>query len=86
VNLQIKDVNKENLIPFVKLYIPSDKTKEPSFIKGIEKMKIVKEKILERYGSLAKVVYLDEKVYWIYPIYIRLQMKKLIKNVFGFFY
>ncbi len=59
--LQIKDINKENLIPFVKLCIPSDKTKEPSFIKGIEKKKIVSEKILERYGSLAKVAFLDNK-------------------------
>lgn len=58
---QIKDVNKENLDSFIKLCIPSDKIKDPLFIKGIEEKKFWAEKTLEKYGNIAKVAYKDNK-------------------------
>lgn len=59
--LEIKDVNKENVEDLIYLCIPPDKKDDPFFIEGAKVKRRWVNKALEKYGSIAKLAYLNSK-------------------------
>lgn len=59
--LTIKDVNLENVDHLINLCISPDKKDDPLFIKGANVKKKWATQIMKRYGSVAKLAYLDSK-------------------------
>ena len=59
--LAIRDVNLENVDHLIGLCIPLDKKDDPLFIEGMNTKKKWATQAIERYGSIAKLAYLDSK-------------------------
>ena len=61
VEVEIKDVSLENIDHLINLCIPPDKKNDPLFIEGMKVKRRWAVKALERYGSIAKLAYLNLK-------------------------
>ncbi len=59
--LEIKDVNEKNIDDLIGFCIPMDKKGDRHFIEGAEVKKRWAMKMLEKYGSFAKIAYLNGK-------------------------
>jgi len=59
--LEIKDVTKESIDDIVNLCIPPDKTEDPLFIEGIRVKSRWANRVVEKYGSIGKLAYIDAK-------------------------
>lgn len=61
VKLEIRDISLENIDHLISLCIPSDRKDEPSFIEGINVKKKWATQVIKKYGSIAKLAYLNSK-------------------------
>lgn len=59
--LEIRDVNLENIDDLINLCIPPDKKTDPLFVEGMNVKKRWATQSIERYGSIAKLAYLNSK-------------------------
>jgi len=59
--LEIRDVNLENIDDLINLCIPSDKKDDPLFVESMGAKKKWATQVIERYGSIAKLAYLNSK-------------------------
>ena len=61
VNIEIRDVDRENIDQLINLCVPLDKKDDPLFIEGVKVKRRWAVKVLEKYGSIAKLAYLNSK-------------------------
>ena len=59
--LEIRDVSLENIDDLIDLCIPPDKKDDPLFVEGMNVKKKWATQGIERYGSIAKLAYLNSK-------------------------
>ncbi len=59
--LEIRDVSVESIDDLIDLCIPPDKKDDPLFVEGMNAKKRWATQVIERYGSVAKLAYLDSK-------------------------
>jgi GNAT superfamily N-acetyltransferase/glutaredoxin len=59
--LKIMDVTLENLDDLIYLCIPPDRRRDPPFVRGAEMKRRWAAQAIEKYGSIAKLAYLDSK-------------------------
>jgi GNAT superfamily N-acetyltransferase len=59
--LEIRDVGLENTNDLINLCIPQDKEYDPLFIKGMNVKRKWATQVIEKYGSVAKLAYLNSK-------------------------
>jgi len=60
--LRINRVTKENIDELVNLCIPPNKKEDPLFIEGIRVKKRWADQVVEKYGSIGKLAYIDSKL------------------------
>ena len=61
VNIEIRDVDRESIDQLINLCVPLDKKDDPLFIEGVKVKRRWAVKVLEKYGSIAKLAYLNSK-------------------------
>jgi GNAT superfamily N-acetyltransferase len=61
-NLEIRAVNSENVDALINLCIPADKKDDPFFVEGMKAKKRWATRVLEDYGSFAKLAYLGSSL------------------------
>jgi len=61
-SLEIRDATHDNLEPLLSLCIPPENRKDPLFIRGMKEKRKWATQALERYGSIAKLAYLNSKL------------------------
>ena len=59
--LEIKEVSLENVDALINLCVPVNKQDDPLFVEGMKAKKRWATRVLEEYGSMAKLAYLDSR-------------------------
>ena len=58
---EIRDVGLEEIDHLINLCIPPDRRDDPLFVEGMKEKRRWATRLIERYGSIAKLAYLDSK-------------------------
>ena len=61
VNIEIRDVDRESIDQLIDLCVPPDKKDDSLFVEGVNVKRRWAVKVLEKYGSIAKLAYLNSK-------------------------
>lgn len=61
MKIEIKDASEENIMDIIMLCVPPDKKDDPLFKRGIAEKKKWAQQMLKKYGSFAKVAYVESK-------------------------
>ncbi len=81
----VRDISLENILDLCLVCVPQDKREDPDWQKGVVEKKVWALDMLQKWGSIAKVGYIDgtpagmiqyrpipeENVIWIYCIYVQ---------------
>lgn len=59
-NIIVVEASENNLSDLCKLCVPLDRQSDPVFVRGVELKRIWAEDMLKRWGSVAKIAYVDE--------------------------
>lgn len=59
--LEVRDVNLENVDALINFCVPVDKQGDPLLVEGMEAKKRWATRVVEEYGNMAKLVYLDSR-------------------------